>query len=235
MTFILNVLHKDFSLLAADRKGTAKGGGEIKFGNFIIRTKRDIEIHGIQKIYLSKNKNIAIGLAGNIKEHSYCTKINKCKNLDQLVSLIHKCMYNFLIIDNHEEILKHDSFNENSGIITYYETKTKEFFSIYYSFSYIHNFYNLHPREKIGGRLIHAGSGRTVFESAVGLDNIHKFCRSLSSLKEIPSYLNWMKDAYKKVSIEDEDSSEEMVGFVSTKINPYFIDINEYLDLSSFS
>jgi len=55
MTFILNVLHKDFSLIASDRKGTTKGPVTLEANGQTINivSKGTITIEGVQKIHIS--------------------------------------------------------------------------------------------------------------------------------------------------------------------------------------
>lgn len=224
MTFILNVLHKDFSLIASDRKATTKGPTKIETPGFVIHSKKGVTIQGYKKIYIGKQKNIAVGVAGEIGDHAYISKVDKSENVNSTLSLIRKHMEDFLIKD-HKIILELDSCADNQGIVTYYDPKTKEFFSNFYSFSLIHNYIKLYPSPQEMGRLIHIGSGSSAFESAVGLQEITQFANSLKSLADIPAYVKWIKQAYKEVSARDEGSGEEVVAFLATKKKPVFVEI----------
>ena len=90
MTFILNVLHKDFSLLASDRRATSTGPTKIEMPGITIHTKKGVTINGFKKIYLAKPKSIAVGYAGTTGDHSYISEIEKCENVDSTISLIRR-------------------------------------------------------------------------------------------------------------------------------------------------
>ena len=197
MTFILNVLHKDFSLIASDRKATSEGPTKIETPGLVIHAKKGVTIQGYKKIHIGKEKNIAIGIAGKAGDHSYISKFEKSENVHSTLSLIHKHMEDFLIKD-HKIILELDSYANNQGIVTYYEPETNEFFSNFYGFGPIHNYIHLYPSLQEKGFLISAGSGSSVFESAVGTQEITQFADSLNSLADVPACLEWIKQAYKK-------------------------------------
>ena len=223
MTFILNIVHKEFSLIASDRKATSKGPTRIKMSGITIYAEKGATIHGYKKIHLSKLRNIAVGYAGNTKDHNYIHEIEEIESVNSTLSLIRKHTECFLVQD-HKAVLACDSFVEDSGIVTYHEHETDTFFSNIYLFSPIHNYIRQYPgREK--GLLIHVGSGSSVFESAMGLEEITQFAESLQSLDDIPPCVKWMKQAYKKVNSIDEGTGEEMVAFLATKKNPFFVDI----------
>ena len=130
-------------------------------------------------------------------------------------------MEEFLVQD-HKRLLETQSFTENAGIATYHEFETGMFFSNIYTFSPIHNYTRLYSGHE-EGCLIHIGSGSSCFSSAVGSEEIDRFAQSLKSLDDIPSCVDWMKQAYKKVGAKDEGTGEEMVFFVATKENPCFV------------
>ena len=224
MTFILNVLHKDFSLIASDRKATFEGPTKIETPGLVIHAKKGVTIQGYKKIHIGKQKTIAIGIAGKAGDHSYISKFEKSKNVHSTLSLIRRHMEDFLIKD-HKIILELDSCVDNHGIVTYYEPETNEFFSNFYSFSLIHNYIKLYPSFKEKGLLISVGSGSSVFESAVGTQEITQFADSLNSLADVPTCVEWIKQAYKKVSAQDEGSGEEVVAFLATKKEPVFVEI----------
>lgn len=224
MTFILNVLHKDFSLLASDIKATAKGPTTIKMPGITIHAEKGAMIHGYKKIYLSKSGNIAVGFAGTTGDHSYISKVEESEGVDSTLSLIRGHMEGFLNIQDHKAVLELSSFMENQGITTYYEPETKEFFSNIYIFSPIHNYTRLYSSPPETGHFIHVGSGSSVFESAVGLEEITQFAGSLKSISDIPACIEWIKQAYKKVSAIDKGSGEEVVAFLATKEEPVFVE-----------
>ena len=223
MTFILNVLNKDFSLIASDRKGTTEGPVTLEANGRTINivSQGTITIEGVKKIHTSMAGSVAVGHAGNTSDHGYANRIGESESIREVLNLIRENMGKFLLHD-YKHILETESFTNNQGIAAYYESDTNVFFSNYFEFSPIHNYMKLYSGSK--SQLIHAGSGGLAFESAVGLEEIDRFIASLQSSDKIPSYLEWMREAYKKVSAVDEGSGERMIVFVSTKENPCFVE-----------
>ena len=223
MTFILNVLHRDFSLIGSDRKATSKGPTTIKMPGITIHSNKGATIHGYKKIYLSKKMKIAVGIAGHVNDHDYIHEIEKIENIKSTFSLIRNHMERFLAQD-HKSIVACHSFPQNEGIGTYYIPEANVFFSNIYIFSSIHNSTRLYVGKE-DPILIHVGSGSRVFESAVGSEEIRKVLNSARSISDITSLVEWMKQAYREVSSIDKDSGEEMVAFLATKADPFFVDI----------
>ena len=181
MTFILNALHKDFSLIASDRKATSEGPISLKANGTTINivSEGTITIEGYQKIYLSKLGNMAVGHAGNTADHGYINSINTVDNINSALSIIRSHMDEFLVQD-HKRLLETQSFTDNAGIATYHESETGMFFSNIYTFSTIHSYTRLYAGHE-EGCLIHVGSGSSCFSSAVGSEEIDRFAKSLKS------------------------------------------------------
>ena len=226
MTFILNTLHRDFSLIASDRKGTTKGPVTLEMNGRTINivTEGTVTIEGMKKIHLSRPGNVAVGFAGNASEHRYVDKIDQADSHKTALSIIRSHMEDFLSHD-HKHLLEVLSFTNNAGIATYHETETDTFYSNSFSFSPIHNSTRLHSGDT--GCLIHVGSGSEIFECAVGSEEINRFVESLRSPDDVPSYVQWMREACKKMSAKGKGTSEEMVLFVGTKQNPSFVQFQQ--------
>ena len=224
MTFILNALHEDFSILASDRKARSDGPTTIEMPGVKIHAQGGVTINGYKKIHLTKNNTLAVGFSGNTHDHSYVAKIEDQEDISPSLKIIRDHMEEFLNIDNHREILALGTFMENQGIATYFEPETKSFFSNIYLFSYVHSYTRLYAKPSKGLQLIHAGSGSSRFEQALGLEEIIRFVGSIDSAASINECIEWMRLAYEKVSKLDEDTGSEMVAYVATKEAPTFVE-----------
>ena len=223
MTFVLNVLHSEFSLIAADTKAVSKGPTTIKMSGITLFAKKGVTIQGYQKIKMSRSKNVAVGHSGNVEDHVYLGAIENQDSIGRVLYLIRAHTENFLEQD-HKSVVEHRTFVENAGIATYYEPETGICFSNIYAFSRIHNY----MKQFAGGEracLIHVGSGSSVFECAVGLEEINRFVGSVQSSSDIPYCIEWMKESYKKVSSVDEGTGEEMVAFLATRDRRLFVPV----------
>jgi hypothetical protein len=225
MTFILNVLHKDFSLLLADNKANANGPTTIKMGNITINAAQGATIFGFQKIYLNRPNTLAVGIAGTIQDHKYITKVGEDEDINESLKKIRSHMEEYLKIDNRTEVMQKESRMENQSIATFFDSHSAAYFSNIYLFSDIHNATRLYCAHSAGARLIHVGSGSNVFEKAVGLQEIQKFTGSVTSIDNVDNYFSWIKEAFAKVSALDSRVSKDVVGWLSTRGNPIFIKI----------
>lgn len=223
MTFILNILHKDFSILVSDRKGIATGPCTINMPGITIHVKDGATIQGVKKIYLSKDKLLALGIAGNTQDHPYTAAVEEGTSINESLRSIRQHMEGFLRIEDRASVLKLGSFMENQGIVTFFDSVQNAYFSSLHVFSIVHNAMKLycHINDK-SSLLIHIGSGSNLLEKAVGRDEILKFASSVQSIEQLDHCLEWLKLTYKKVSEIDPGSGEDFVAVVSTRDRPEF-------------
>ncbi len=225
MTFIINVLNKDFSLLAADKRANTDGPTTITMGNITIKAEKGATIEGYKKLYVNRTENFAIGIAGTVQSHSYVSNIEKSESINDGLLIIRQHMEGFLDVENRQKILGMESLMENQGIATFFDSETSTYFSNLYLFSEIHNHTRLYARSIEGTRLIHVGSGSNKFEEAVGLEEINNFANSVTGPDRMDSYLSWLSEAFRKVSEIDDGVGKEFTAILSTRDNPKFITI----------
>ncbi|WP_348684822.1 hypothetical protein [Aeromonas bestiarum] len=222
MTFILNVLHKDMSLLAADRKATAKGPTTITMPGITIHAEGGATIHGYKKLSVNKAKNLVLGIAGNTQDHAYSKIIENSASIDDALLVIRTHMEQFLSVHDRAKIISFTSSTENQGIASFFDEDIGTYFSNIFLFSPVHNYTRLYARTIDGARLLHVGSGSDRFEEAVGLEEINSFIASLNGACTPEACIPWIQDAYKKVSELDAGTGEDVVFEVSTRTNPEF-------------
>jgi hypothetical protein len=66
---VINLLHKDYSLLAADKQAIATGPVTLKADSMTNHVEGGVKIEGIRKIDLNVNKRMALGFAGTTSAH----------------------------------------------------------------------------------------------------------------------------------------------------------------------
>ncbi len=222
MTFILNVLHKDMSLLAADRKATAEGPTTITMPGITIHVEAGATIHGYKKLTLNQSKNLALGIAGNTQDHPYAQAIEQSATIDEGLKAIREHMETFLRVHDRANLITLTSFMENQGIASFFDGDTGTYFSNIFLFSPVHSYTRLYARTIDGARLFHVGSGSDHFEKAVGLEEINSFIASIKDSCTPEACIPWIQEAYKKVSASDAGSGDEPVFVVSTRASPEF-------------
>ena len=104
MTFILNILHKDISILAADKHAVPIGGAQNK-----------PSINNYQKITLNSSNNFALGISGYTHEHAYTPEISFASGADECISKIRRYMDSFLKIHDRKGLNELDDIKQGWG------------------------------------------------------------------------------------------------------------------------
>lgn len=222
MTFILNILHKDMSLLAADRKATAEGPTTITMPGITVHAQGGAEIHGYKKLAVNQSRRFAIGFAGNTQDHGYVQAIEQSASIDEGMRVIRSHMESHLRVHERTELVSMTSFTENQGIASFYDEHNGTYFSNIFLFSPVHCYTRLFARTIDGARLLHVGTGSENFEKAVGVNEINTFIGSLQESCTTDECIQWVREAYRKVSAVDSGTGEEVVFLVSTRSQPDF-------------
>lgn len=220
MTFILNVLHRDMSILAADRKAIAERP-VASTPDMAVHTGGPSVVHDYNKITLNSSRSLALGIAGHTQDHYYLQTIQQSASIDDWFWTIRKHMEGFLRVHDRSSLRTLTSFMANQCIASFFDRDADAYFTNTVLFSPIESQTRLH-RPTDGVKVFHAGSGSEHFEKAVGLANIESFIASTKDSCTIEACIPWMHDAYRKVSASDPGSGAEAVFVVSTRADPKF-------------
>lgn len=226
MTFVLNVLHKDFSVLVADKQGGASGTVVLETGGTTITVNSpNITINGIQKLFTNHPNSLVVGIAGQIQDHPYTTRINDAKDTTSALDIIHSHMATSHVRGNRRAIIDNTPVMQNEGLVTYFDVDTGEFFTDLFILT--PSFIGSQRYQASGGgaRLVHIGSGSPVLESAVGLESINAFFSSLREIQDPSACVEWITHAYKLVSEKAVGCGSEFVAKCATRNDPVFRDL----------
>ena len=220
MTFILNVLHRDISIIAADRKAIA-GGLNPAAPEMSARTEGGSITNDFNKITLNPSLSLAIGIAGNTHEHFYLPEIRLSGSIGEVLSKIRKNMEYFLRVNDRTMLKSLPPFMVNQSIVTFFDKEADIYCTNTFLFSPVENQTRLHSGGDVA-KVFYAGSGSKHFERAVGLESIESFISSTKISCTPEACIPWMKNAFEKVSAKDQYSGPEAVFFVSARANPKF-------------
>lgn len=215
MTFILNVLHRDISILAADRKAIADGL------NLAAPEESAPAVNDFNKITLNPSLCLAIGVAGNTHEHFYLPEIRLSASVNEVLFKIRKTMEHFLRVNDRALLKSQPPFMVNQAIATFFDKEADMYCTNTFLFSPVENQNRIHS----GGdaaKIFHAGSGSKHFEEEVGVESIRSFISSVSGSCTPEACIPWMQDAFEKVSAKDQYTGSEAAFVVSTRENPRF-------------
>jgi hypothetical protein len=213
VTFILNILHREMSILAADRKAIA--------GSPVTVSPETSTVYDYKKITLHASRSLALGIAGNTQDHYYAPTLYPNASIDDVIWKIRKHMEGFLQVHDRSGLSTLTSFMVNEGIVSFFDQEAGSYFSNTFLFSPVCNQNRLY-RAKDEVQIFTAGSGSKSYEKAVGKEAINSFIASTKESCTPESCILWIQDVYRKVSAYDEDSGPEAMLVVSTKSNPKF-------------
>jgi hypothetical protein len=216
MTFILNMLHRDMSILAADQKAIAELPNTVT-PDMSVAAEGSPIVHDYKKITLHSNERLALGIAGHTQDHYYLPTIERNISIDDVLWKIRKHLEGFPRFHDRTDLKTLTSFMANQGIVSFFDENADTYFTNTFLFSPIEIQTRLHRgREEI--QILCAGSGSEHFKNAVGSEDIDSIKNSCTPEACIP----WIRDAYRRVSASDPGSSSEAVFVVSTRSNPKF-------------
>lgn len=220
MTLVLNILHKDFSILAADTKAIAEWhGSAMSFTT--VPVARGQVVYGFRKLVTNRSKMLAVGIAGRTQDHEYINEIQKIEEVDECLRLIRSHIDRLVPAYNRALLSTLTSYNVNEGIASFFDRSTSTYYTNRYLFSPIELQTRIHRgAEEV--KVLSAGSGSRYFVRDVGFEEVAEFIRSAKGSCTPDVYISWIKDAYERVSKRDSDTGGEPVFLLSTRSKPAF-------------
>ena len=220
MTLILNVLHKDMSILAADRKAIAEWP-DSSVPDIAAPAGIGSVVNDFNKITLNARGDLALGIAGRTQDHYYTQAIERSVSIDEGLLVIRKHMERFLRVHDRVGLSTLTSFTVNQGIASFFDNNTGMYFSNTYLFSPVRSETRLY-RAADEVKIFHVGSGSEHFEKAVGSVDINSFLASAKNACAPEACIPWMQEAFMRVSASSVTSGSEATFVVSTRANPEF-------------
>lgn len=220
MTLLFNVLNKDFSLLAADRRGyklgqtlpDASGQASIYEAGHIV--------NNLEKIGLYLGGRVAVGIAGQTQHHDdYFRSTDMHVSVNAGLRKIRMHMEEHLRIDDRNALLAASHIDVEQSIFTFFDEEVKEYFSNTFTFSPIESCSRLYKFGTNDSRLFAAGSGSQNYEDVIGATLASELKRACSVENCIPL----VREAYLKVSASDVRIGNDPMIVVSTRSNPQFV------------
>lgn len=206
MTFVVNVLHKNMSIIATDQKAVARSQ-HTSMPNIGNETKGITIVDDYNKITRNSGARLALGIAGNTHDHYYTPEIELCPSVDEVLVKIRKHMDNFLCIHDRKRLSTLSRFMANQGIASFFDQEVGTFFTYTYLFSPIETQNRLHRAAK-GIKILHAGSGSEYFQRELG-EEVEKFTASANESCTVEACVIWLKEVFRKISAIDPDTGPE--------------------------
>jgi hypothetical protein len=216
VTFILNVLHKNMSILAADKRGVAEWS--TVFG---LPAREKAVTHDFKKITLNSTGLLAMGMSGYSEHHAHIGKVEHSDEINEALSIVRSHMENFLRVDDRAFLIKTASPFVNEGVISFYDKGMQAYFTNEFCFNEFRNSTHLHrATEEV--KLFCAGSGRNSFDMASGKAEIQSLVSASNNAITPEIFIPWMKEVFRRVSANDEACGSEAFFAVSTQFSHGF-------------
>jgi hypothetical protein len=216
VTFILNILHKDMSILAADQKAVADWPSPFGFPS-----RGKAVSYGNQKIVTNLTGLMAIGASGYSEHNSYIGEFERSEGINEGLSIIRNHMEAFLLIDNRPELIKSASQFENECIASFYDNDMRTFFTNEFKFNEFSNGTRLH-RASDDAKIFCAGSGRDHFDISRARVEVNSLVATKENSDIQDKFISWVEEVFKRVSETDEGCGAEPMFAVSTRENHAF-------------
>jgi hypothetical protein len=227
MTFVLNLIHKDFSLVAADKQGNSDGPTTLTTGGLKIHVKGKLTIEGMNKITLTTNKKMALGFAGNTGAHNYRDAFVGSETPKDGMLCIRRHMESYFNFDQRDLFLEGKGQMENAVLLSFFDNEKSAYFTNMSFFTQFSNHTSFTARWKNPSPVLcHIGSGSSHFESAVGADAINKFIKEVTAGADLTAQLGWFEEAFQKVSAIAPGCGIDFNAVLSTRTCPEFMHVH---------
>ena len=208
MTLILNLLHKDFSILVADRRASSSGPVTLEAGNLVVTATKGITIDGFNRLFLSKDSRCAIWVSGAAEEHvPYVSDVQRSVGVHKIREIIHGFLVGYPTHESSAKVRFGSTIKLNAGILTYFEPTIERFYTQCYEFSLVRLAATLCTGEETVTRFtVGSGSIAEIDEKAnVRFEEYHQSIKTIADID-----MGEIKAFYKAVSDVDPDVGTEI-------------------------
>ncbi len=213
MTFILNILHKEISIVASDDKAFA--------GGYNIKAPESNAVYDFNKISLHAGENLALGMAGNSQDHYYHPTLFPYTSIDEVILKIRKHMEEYLRVHNRPSLSSLESFEVNDGIVSFYDKNMESYYTYTFLFSPVHNQNRLHRAKDIV-QIFTSGSGSKTYEKLKKEAIIEPYVAPANEEITPESCIRWVQDVFAKVGANDITCGAKTKTFVSSRSDTKF-------------
>ena len=134
-----------------------------------------ITINGINRLFTNRPRTLAVGVAGQLQDHTYAAGLHETEDVIGALEGIHSHIGALHARGDRRVVIENRPATLNEGLATFFDVATGEFFTDMFFFTPKNIHSRRHHVSTGEAILLHVGSGSTVLENAVRLDNINAF------------------------------------------------------------
>lgn len=227
MTMVINILHKDFTLLAADRRGFVPGPFTVANSSESVTCPYDANVDYFTKIALSDGGTMAIGFAGTLSAHQHYLDYFKNNDSPYAVEKGLKQFLEWFCGQRREPSSSGNSPDFNHFFLTYLDPVKCNYVTQQSSFS--RESYKIDVHDGASGEYspsVHIiGSGNTYLLEAIGEEQAMAFYRRVKEGAGIEEIMEWLTMAFEKTAALTTTCSPTFDAVLSTRTQPVFFPI----------
>lgn len=130
MTLIVNLLHRDFSLIAADKLANATGPATITTGGLTIKMPNGGKIEGLfPKVIGTANGCAAVGSAGTIAEHTFVGTFKAATSPGDALAAVRIAAHDFFDFAERDTFLAGTGQMVNESIVSFFDEEKSAFWT----------------------------------------------------------------------------------------------------------
>jgi hypothetical protein len=224
MTLVINVLHKDFSLLAADRQANANGPTTITAGRLTINFPNGGMITGLfPKVITTANCTAAVGSAGTIAEHTYLAPFKAATSAEVGIGAVRDAAYGFFNFTERERFLDGEGQMINSSITSFFDAEKDSFWSFVICYTRFMFSQDVYARKaNATAQVLSVGSGHDTLAKKIDGEEIERFTASIAESWSEPELAQWLERCFQNVSAENKSVGDTYDALIATRADPLF-------------
>jgi len=225
MSFIVNVLHRDFSLLVADRLVTTNGPTIISLGDLTIHAEKGAVITGFAKLRANADGSVALGMAGNAYQHLYLREFETSRGINDAISVVDSHVDRYMRFCDRKQFAGEASIPRQVGVLSFFDAETDCYFSLLYEFSLAHKIMRMQKAPNSRLTLIARGSGCKSFTSLKIEEGVNRLSAVVGTENDYDKCLKWLIPIYDDISKEDPSVGASIIAWVSLRSHPQFQEV----------
>lgn len=224
MTLIVNVLHRDFTLLAGDRLANASGPVTVTAGSLTIKMPAGGKITGLfPKVITSKGGRAAVGAAGTIADHTFREAFQAADSPESALGAVRATAHDFFDFSARDYFIDGVAQMRNEVITTFYDQEKSAFWTFIIDYTkFQSNQYTFARKTNPKAEVLSVGSGTKTMRERVSTEEIHRFLDAVTDNWSERQLAEWLGSVFKVVSEVNESVSESYEAVIATREDPFF-------------
>lgn len=224
MTLILNVLHKDFSVIAGDKLLNASGPATLSMSGLTIKLPTGGKIHGAYpKVITSKGGSTAVGSAGVVAEHTYLEGVRSAEAPSEALRAVREAAYGAFNFHERDRLLASEGQMINESMVSFFDVEKKAFWTFILTYTRFESHQFAYARrQNATAQIFSIGSGNGTLHEKVPEEDFNAFVASIETEWTEEAIGVWLDQLFGVVGEHNDTVSVEYDAWIATRDVPKF-------------